>query len=201
MDRNKKAQLEYFSLLHKKRDKNLVFESVKKCILSQKGEGENEKNYFFWEYDVKPTPLGDTYRVLIIYHVQKNKPYVYILSNNIHHLPRDRRRSIPHLYDSEKIKLCLHHPSYDEWSPEMDFCETIISWTYLWLYYYEAWLYSGEWKGGGEHPSVPKEEDKIIESKKEKKSKKQIKNEKSVAIEIDRIYKERRKIYLTEMRT
>ena len=37
--------------------------------------------------------------------------------------------------------------------------QTIVPWTALWLFYFEEWLFSDEWKGGGEHPgggnSVP----------------------------------------------
>ena len=28
---------------------------------------------------------------------------------------------------------------------------TIIPWTIEWLYFYELWLATGEWLGGGEH--------------------------------------------------
>jgi hypothetical protein len=27
-----------------------------------------------------------------------------------------------------------------------------VPWTALWLFYFEEWLVSNEWKGGGEHP-------------------------------------------------
>ncbi len=30
--------------------------------------------------------------------------------------------------------------------------QTIVPWTALWLFYFEEWLESNEWKGGGEHP-------------------------------------------------
>jgi hypothetical protein len=29
---------------------------------------------------------------------------------------------------------------------------TIVPWAILWLFYFEEWLSSDEWKGGGEHP-------------------------------------------------
>jgi hypothetical protein len=29
---------------------------------------------------------------------------------------------------------------------------TIVPWAVLWLYFFEEWLRSGEWLGGGEHP-------------------------------------------------
>ena len=30
--------------------------------------------------------------------------------------------------------------------------QTIVPWTILWLFYFEEWLDSNEWKGGGVHP-------------------------------------------------
>jgi hypothetical protein len=30
---------------------------------------------------------------------------------------------------------------------------TIVPWTALWLFYFEEWLISNDWKGGGVHPS------------------------------------------------
>jgi hypothetical protein len=32
--------------------------------------------------------------------------------------------------------------------------DTIVPWVYLWLAYFEEWLWSDDWKGGGEHPAT-----------------------------------------------
>jgi hypothetical protein len=29
-----------------------------------------------------------------------------------------------------------------------------LPWAAIWLFYFEEWLASGEWKGGGEHPHL-----------------------------------------------
>ncbi len=165
MDRNKKARFKYISLLNKRREKNNLFESIKKCNLSSTGEGENKNDYFFWEFDLKPTPLGDTYRALIIHHIEMGSPNIYILSSNIFNFSKEKKVDIPHLYDYERIKLCLYHPSYGEWSLKSKPCSTIIPWIYMWLNYYEMWLFSGKWEGGGEHPSPSREQKKIDELK------------------------------------
>lgn len=31
--------------------------------------------------------------------------------------------------------------------------ETVVPWAALWLYYFEEWLVSDDWKGGGKHRS------------------------------------------------
>ena len=32
--------------------------------------------------------------------------------------------------------------------------QTIVPWTALWLLYFEEWLFSDEWAGGGVYPAV-----------------------------------------------
>lgn len=34
--------------------------------------------------------------------------------------------------------------------------DTYIPWAIEWLYYYEIWLVTGEWCGGGIHPTTAK---------------------------------------------
>jgi hypothetical protein len=31
---------------------------------------------------------------------------------------------------------------------------TVVPWTALWLFYFEEWLASDDWKGGGMHPET-----------------------------------------------
>ena len=33
----------------------------------------------------------------------------------------------------------------------MPLANTIVPWVADWLYYYEVWLFTGEWEGGGIH--------------------------------------------------
>jgi hypothetical protein len=34
---------------------------------------------------------------------------------------------------------------------------TTVPWALLWLFYFESWLVTGAWDGGGIHPETPKE--------------------------------------------
>jgi len=62
---------------------------------------------------------------------------------------------LPHKYrvdkDRQEIELCLFY-GWD-FTTQMLITDTIIPWTIEWLYYYEIWLSTGEWCGGGKHPS------------------------------------------------
>ena len=61
-------------------------------------------------------------------------------------------RRIPHLYQQKPLRLCLYLPKTHEWRSWMRLDQTIVPWATLWLFYFEEWLASGDWKGGGMHP-------------------------------------------------
>ncbi|MBI4611946.1 MAG: hypothetical protein HY726_23395 [Candidatus Rokubacteria bacterium] len=96
---------------------------------------------------IQPLPITSQYQVRIEYRATQ-KPKVWVEDP-----PLRRRRSdepIPHTYSNDRP--CLFHPRYDEWRRDMTIATTIIPWLLQWLVYYEAWLLTGEWQGGGEHP-------------------------------------------------
>lgn len=63
-------------------------------------------------------------------------------------------RKLPHVYQhkGEGTKLCLWLPRAHEWVPQMRFKETYLPWAAEWLDYFEEWLVTDVWAGGGEHP-------------------------------------------------
>jgi hypothetical protein len=77
------------------------------------------------------------------------RPNVYVVDPR---LTRRNGEQAPHLYG--KSELCLYRPGRGEWSPSMLLSDTIVPWASEWLLHYEIWLATGEWTGGGEHPTV-----------------------------------------------
>ena len=67
-------------------------------------------------------------------------------------------RRLPHVYQQDPPRLCLYRPRTYEWQPWMRIDSTIVPWAILWLFYFEEWLVSDDWKGGGEHPDAPEVE-------------------------------------------
>jgi hypothetical protein len=61
-------------------------------------------------------------------------------------------RRLPHAYEQRPTRLCLYLPGTGEWTSSMRLDETVVPWAILWLFYFEEWLVSNEWKGGGIHP-------------------------------------------------
>jgi len=64
---------------------------------------------------------------------------------------------IPHHYPNrnnpEYPILCLHDPRECEWWFDDAIAETTLPWAVNWLACYEGWQATGEWAGGGRHPT------------------------------------------------
>lgn len=103
-------------------------------------------------------PQFTTYQVEVRYIVGFN-PQVRVLSPELCRLPGNEEGSLPHVYGpSSDPTLCLFDPEAGEWDSTMLIAETIIPWTIEWLTFYEFWLMTGVWSGGGRHPTLLPEE-------------------------------------------
>lgn len=105
-----------------------------------------------WSGYLKPTPLSRVYHVLVNYKM-KERPVVTLIGDNIQGL--DRQDFPHHFYKDctqKRVDLCLHL-AY-EFNSGMLISDTIIPWAVEWLYFYEIWLATGTWCGGGKHPVV-----------------------------------------------
>ena len=102
-----------------------------------------------WTGNIIGHPLGRSYTTEIVYRLG-SVPQTRVLAPCIVSLAEGR--SVPHLYSQAERRLCLYHPSYREWDASKYIGQTIVPWTATWLYFFEEWLYSNDWKGGGEHP-------------------------------------------------
>lgn len=97
---------------------------------------------------MRPTDMSVTYVVSIRYvhgSVRVNVVYPPLEL-------RDGERP-PHLYPDDR--LCLYEPRKGQWDGSQSIATTIVPWAMEWLAFYEFWLASGEWLGGGAHPEAP----------------------------------------------
>ncbi len=106
-----------------------------------------DRNTGIWRGRIQPTPANRSYLVEIKYHLHES-PEVFIIEPQL--TRRKDQHEIPHTYSDER--LCLFLPRSREWHGGLLLTQTIIPWTVLWLFYYEAWLATGDWLGGGVHP-------------------------------------------------
>jgi hypothetical protein len=86
--------------------------------------------------------------------VGRVQPRVRILSPVLEQHHDYEEGPIPHVYwdDPKHPALCLFSPEGREWGVDDLIAETTIFWTARWLGFYEGWLVTKKWRGGGRHP-------------------------------------------------
>lgn len=115
------------------------------------GKRDRVNRSAIWSCVLKPQFTA--YRVEVRYAVGAS-PKVRILSPELERLPGNEEGSLPHVYGpSNDPTLCLYDPEANEWNSTMLIAEKIIPWTIEWLTFYEFWLMTGVWSGGGRHPT------------------------------------------------
>lgn len=112
---------------------------------------EIKNGTLLWHSKLRPTPLSKEYSVLMTYK-PRTRPKVLVLGDELQNLDT---KDFPHIYsidtDNKYVEICLYRHAY-EFSNYKLLANTIVPWTVEWLFYYEIWLTTGEWLGGGEHP-------------------------------------------------
>jgi len=102
-----------------------------------------------WNYRVRPIPLSREYAIRIVYE-KGDTPDVFVRDPDLAELAGGR--DLPHVY-KHPTRLCLYLPGSGEWAGTMRIDLSFVPWTATWLYYFEEWLVSNDWKGGGKHPN------------------------------------------------
>lgn len=103
--------------------------------------------HLIWETDVVPTPNSSTYRIRIDYTLD-NAPKVYVVSPKKLKFASGHDK-LPHVYSTPAQQICLFFQGFKEWQPSKFLARTIVPWASEWLMFYEIWLITGEWLGGG----------------------------------------------------
>jgi hypothetical protein len=107
--------------------------------------GHRHGNQATWEGRFRPLPSCAVYLLRIVA-LSGRRPWVEVLEPNLRIPPGQR-------FDTHCFlggDLCLH--LHTQWTPDMYIADTIVPWAALWLVFYEYWLATGLWLGGGEHP-------------------------------------------------
>lgn len=119
------------------------------------GAGEIRRERLVWTCEIAPTPMSRSYQLRIDYS-RGSAPRVYVVAPNLVELAGGR--PLPHVYGAdEQQRLCVYHPRLRQWRTNMALAATVLPWAVLWLFYFEDWLRTGVWNGGGEHPDGRKD--------------------------------------------
>lgn len=101
-----------------------------------------------WVGEVQPTSLSERYTVRVRARMGLN-PEVRVLSPELRLRPG--AKSLPHVYGDGS--LCLYVPG--DWNASLFIADLIVPWISGWLYFYEIWLATEKWLGGGTHSDKP----------------------------------------------
>lgn len=104
-----------------------------------------------YRFFISPSDYGRVYECELQVSPDGRPPEMFVLQPCLSRLTDEK---LPHIYPHTGVgtKLCLWWPKQREWQPQMKLSETYIPWTAEWLWYFEDWLTTGYWAGGGEHP-------------------------------------------------
>lgn len=104
-------------------------------------EAELDGAGFRWWGCIQPTPMSVNYLVEIVWQPKK-RAVVRVLDPVIEDRGGERP---PHIFKGRD--LCLH--LHGEWTSEDPVSTTLVPWASMWLFFYEIWMFTGEWTGGG----------------------------------------------------
>lgn len=97
--------------------------------------------------ELRPSPLSRTYCVRVEYRLGA-PPRAFVDNPRLESRPD---AAIPHTYPSSggATVPCLYYPPDGDWADDRLLAHTIVPWLLEWLVFYEVWLTTGTWHGGG----------------------------------------------------
>lgn len=133
---------------------SLLYQKTALCAAYTDSHCEIRGKKLIWVAKIRPTPFSKTYTVMITYRLWES-PRVWVIGDELEKL---EAIDFPHKYEidaeNKRVRICLYR--YNEFNVFKVIANTVVPWTVEWLYFYELWLATGEWFGGGEHPNVGK---------------------------------------------
>jgi len=107
-----------------------------------------------FDFSIHPSQISREYSCRIELGRSGYDPKAYVLSPDLQELAGGEHP--PHIYEiiNGITQLCLFYPQSNEWTTQSWLSHTMVPWTISWLRYYEIWLITGTWEGGGEYPDM-----------------------------------------------
>lgn len=121
---------------------------------------ELKRNVLTWRATIRPTALSEEYRVILSFN-EHQAPKIFVQGQALKGLAKS---NFPHKYEIDevhkRVRVCLYLPSELDYG--QPFSETLVPWTAEWLFYYEIWLATEDWRGGGHHPLGDAKKQKLM---------------------------------------
>ena len=109
----------------------------------------HDKGKLVWTTEITPADGCETYNLRLTW--SKGRfPEVWASGGALERC--DDFGSIPHKFGfdakAKSVNLCLQRR---DWNGRQLIADTYVPWAMEWLVFFELWLATGEWLGGGEH--------------------------------------------------
>lgn len=127
------------------------FHDLRRDAITGSGRGGLRAGRLVWNFEMQPTPLSRSYALHLAYPQRGGGPAVIVKAPDLGTLAGGRK--LPHVHQQSPPRLCLYLPGAGEWADHKRLSQTVVPWAVLWLFYFEEWLSSDDWKGGGVHPN------------------------------------------------
>lgn len=103
-------------------------------------EGTAKRGHLRWRGQFQPTSASAVYTVEI-QHTVGLRPEIRVIDPELERRPGE---ALPHVFPGDL--LCVYRG--DQWTADKPLT-AILPWITEWLFYYELWLGTGQWHGGG----------------------------------------------------
>jgi hypothetical protein len=102
--------------------------------------GTAKHGHLSWRGQFQPTPASAVYTVEI-QHTVGRRPEIRVIEPALEGRPGE---ALPHVFSGDL--LCVYQG--DQWTADKPLA-VVLPWISEWLLYYELWLATGRWLGGG----------------------------------------------------
>ena len=120
------------------------------------GKGYIKSGKLVWHCTLNLGEEYGQYKIKLVYGLHSS-PQVFVVEPNLYEITDGEEPPHIYVFNEHETKLCLFYPSSGEWSPNKHLSDTMVPWACLWFIYFNGWLATGKWYGGGKHPEPNKD--------------------------------------------
>ncbi len=109
--------------------------------------------FIIWEYTYVSQITHKAFTFCLNYEIYQ-EPRIWVVEPDLTQLAATE---LKHVYPQHCNRLCLFHPHDAPWNTRKDIINTIITWAFLWVEFYESWKITGFWYGAeADHTPIQK---------------------------------------------
>ena len=138
---------------------------TQKFLLGQSFPGDRcsiNRDMLLWEGAIAASAFARRYRIRIEYQ-WRGVPKIFVIEPDLHIIADAviPNRNLPHVYTQVPVRLCVYFPGSGEWHSSKAIAATLVPWSITWFGFFEDWVFTNVWSGGGIHREIKQDEETI----------------------------------------